>query len=209
VLDGDRIGNFLLRLIPPEHRARVASIGDRVHLQIGRYLRGQLLLIVLMSAVSWVVLHFLFQLRFALPVAILTGVLEVIPIVGPIAAAAVAASIALTTIDLQHAIWIVVAYTVLRQIEDQLVMPIVVGRAVELQPVVTLFAVLAGGSIAGLLGMLLAIPTAAAAKVVLEEWLREVESAPPTEQLRVQERAEAARELVALTSEEHEAPGDG
>src|SRR5262249_41130892 len=121
VVDADRIGDFLLRLVPPEHRARVASIGDRVHPQLGRYLRGQLLLVLLMSAVTWVVLHFIFQLRFALPVAIATGILEIIPIIGPITAAAIAASIALTTAGLQHAIWIVVAYTVLRQIEDQLV----------------------------------------------------------------------------------------
>ena len=56
----------------------------------------------------------------------------------------------------------------LREVEDQVVMPFVVGRAVELHPVVTIFAVLAGGTIAGPIGMLLAVPAAAAVKVILD-----------------------------------------
>src|SRR5439155_19196689 len=55
---------------------------------------------------------------------------------------------------------VIIAYTILRELEDQVVMPVVVGRAVDLHPVVTIFAVLAGGAIAGVLGMLLAVPTA-------------------------------------------------
>ena len=62
----------------------------------------------------------------------------------------------------QLALWIVVFYTVARHVEDYLVVPNVVGRAVHLHPIITLFAVLAGGALAGVLGMVLAVPTAAA-----------------------------------------------
>jgi predicted PurR-regulated permease PerM len=68
------------------------------------------------------------------------------------------------------AIWVAVAYFVLRQLEDQIAMPLVLGRAVHLAPIVTLFAVLAGERLAGPLGMILAIPIAAAAKVLLDVW---------------------------------------
>jgi predicted PurR-regulated permease PerM len=61
-----------------------------------------------------------------------------------------------------------VTYLVLRQVEDQLVMPIIVGRAVHVHPLVTIFAVLAGEKIAGVLGMILAVPVAATVKVVLD-----------------------------------------
>lgn len=180
IVDAEKIGDFTLRLLPPEHRDRARSVAGRVHGQLGRYLQGQLFLIVLMSTVTWIALQFVFNLRFALPIAILTGVLEVIPIIGPITATAIAASVALTTLGLWPMVWVIVAYTVLRQLEDQLVMPVVVGRAVHLHPVVTLFAVLAGGVIAGLLGMLLAIPAAAAVNVVFNEWLYHLEGSVET-----------------------------
>ena len=63
---------------------------------------------------------------------------------------------------------VIVAYIVLRQIEDQFVMPIVVGRAVHLHPLVPIFAVLTGGAIAGVLGAVLAVPVAAAVRVTLD-----------------------------------------
>src|SRR5207244_3146647 len=123
--------------------------------------RGQLFLIVLMSAVTYVVLTFVFRLPFAVAIAFATGLLEVIPLLGPILATTIAASVALAHGGPGLALAVIVAYFVLRQIEDQVVMPLVVGRAVHLHPVATLFAVLAGGTIAGVLGMLLAVPTAA------------------------------------------------
>src|SRR5438552_165943 len=79
-----------------------------------------------------------------------------------------AAGVALSAQGAGAAVGVIIAYTILRELEDQVVMPVVVGRAVNLHPVVTIFAVLAGGAIAGVLGMLLAVPTAAAIKVVLD-----------------------------------------
>jgi predicted PurR-regulated permease PerM len=64
---------------------------------------------------------------------------------------------------------VIVVYVVLRQVEDQLVMPIVVGRAVELHPLVAMFAVLTGGASAGAFGAVLAIPIAAARRVTLDQ----------------------------------------
>ena len=66
------------------------------------------------------------------------------------------------------AIGVIIVYFVLRELEDNLVMPFVVGRAVELHPLVTIFAVLAGGQVAGIIGMLLAVPVTAAIKVILD-----------------------------------------
>jgi predicted PurR-regulated permease PerM len=170
LVDGPRIGAYLLRFVPPARQADLERTGEAIHVRLGRYVRGQLLLVALMALVSWLVLHFVFHVRYALAIAVATGFLEIIPFLGPIAATSLAASLALTQSGLQVALGVVVAYLVLRQIEDQLVMPLVLGRAVELHPLVIMFAVLAGERIAGVLGMLLAVPIAAAAKVLLDLW---------------------------------------
>jgi predicted PurR-regulated permease PerM len=92
----------------------------------------------------------------------------VIPLIGPVLAGTIAAIVGLVHGGTGEMFGIIVAYIVLRQIEDQFVMPIVVGRAVHLHPLVPIFAVLTGGAIAGILGAILAVPTAAAVRVTLD-----------------------------------------
>jgi predicted PurR-regulated permease PerM len=182
LLDGRLFGAYALRFVPPEHRDQVGRIGNHVHLVLSRYIRGQLFLVALMSVVTFVVLEFVFRLPFALPIALLTGLLEVIPIVGPIVAGSVAAIVGLVHGGTGMMLWIIAAYFVLRQAEDQLVMPIVVGRAVELHPLVTIFAVLVGGTAAGVLGALLAVPTAAALRVLLDYVIDPSKAGPPDDE---------------------------
>jgi predicted PurR-regulated permease PerM len=168
LLDGGRFWRWLLRFVPPEHRAHTETVSQKIHAVLGRYLRGQLFLIALMSAITFVVLEWFFHLPYALWIGILTGFLEVIPLIGPIAAAAVACTIGFEQGGAHEAAALAVTYLILRQAEDQLVMPLVVGRAVHVHPLITIFAVLTGEKIAGVLGMILAVPMAAAIKVVLD-----------------------------------------
>ncbi|MBI4317603.1 MAG: AI-2E family transporter [Chloroflexi bacterium] len=168
--DRDRLGEALLLLLPEHWRPDAREMAEQIHVVLGRYLQGVLFLVALMSAVTWVGLTFLFRLPFALPIAIATGFLEVIPLFGPIAAGAIAATVGLEHGGVSLAIWVIAFYYVVRQTEDQLVAPYVLGRAVELHPVVAIFAVLAGGLLAGILGMMLAIPIAATVKVVMDYW---------------------------------------
>lgn len=168
LLSGKQLGSYLLKFVPADARGRTGYVAGRIHTTLGAYLRGQLLLIALMSVVSFIVLQFIFNVPYAVPLGILTGFLEILPLLGPAIAAIIAAGVALSAHGAGAALGVVVAYFILRQLEDQLVMPLVVGRAVELHPVVTIFAVLAGGAMAGVLGMLLAVPVAAAIKVILD-----------------------------------------
>ena len=168
LIDGPNFFRYVLRFVPLEHRAHLEYISDEIHHVLGRYLRGQLVLIALMSAVTFVALEWLFRLPYALWVAILTGILEIIPLIGPITAGAIACTVGFSQGGPSEAAGLAITYVVLRQVEDQLVMPIVVGRAVHVHPLVTIFAVLTGEKIAGVLGMILAVPIAAALKVVLD-----------------------------------------
>jgi predicted PurR-regulated permease PerM len=168
LLDGRRIGHYVQRFVPVERRERVQQVATEIHVVLGRFLRGQLFLIVLMALLNYLVLELVFNLPYALPIAIVSGILEVIPLLGPIMAGAIASSVGLVHGGTGEMIGVIVAYIVLRQIEDQFVMPIVVGRAVHLHPLVPIFAVLTGGSIAGILGAVLAVPAAAAVRVTLD-----------------------------------------
>jgi predicted PurR-regulated permease PerM len=169
LLDWQRLIAFGFRFVPAESRGRVGEIAARIHGVLGRYIRGQISLILLMGGVTWIVLSWGFHLRFATPIALATGFLEIIPLVGPVIAAAIAATVGFTQGGVQMVIALVVFYTVARQVEDQIVMPLVVGRAVHLHPVATVFAALCGGVLAGVLGMILAVPTMAALAVILDE----------------------------------------
>ena len=135
---------------------------------LGKWLRGQLLLIALVAAVVYLILGPLLHLPYALAIAIITGVLEVIPLVGPLIATAIAGTNAFAHGGTNLAVTVVVIYFVLRQVEDQLVMPFVVGRAVHLHPLVTIFAVLTGSAAAGVLGAVMAVPVTAGLRVVLD-----------------------------------------
>ncbi|MGD0017905.1 MAG: AI-2E family transporter [Candidatus Limnocylindrales bacterium] len=169
LLDGRRFGLFALRFLDRSQRADALRIAHRIHVVLGRWLRGQLLLIGLVAVVLYVILGPILHVPYALALSILSGVLEIIPLVGPIIAAALAGTVAFATRGTDTTIAVLAAYLLVRQIEDQIVMPLVIGRVVHLHPVVTIFAVLVGLSAWGVLGGLLGVPVAAALNVTLHE----------------------------------------
>ncbi|HET7472470.1 MAG TPA: AI-2E family transporter [Candidatus Limnocylindrales bacterium] len=169
LVDGEAMMDKLVALLPIEHRGRTVDVLGRIHDILGKWLRGQILLIALVSAVAYIGLGPVLHLPYALLLALLTGVLEIIPLVGPIFATGIVAVDAFARGGAGVAAAVIVFYFVLRQVEDQVVMPVVIGRAVHLHPVVTIFAVLVGLSLYGVLGGLLGVPIAAAANVVFRE----------------------------------------
>ena len=168
LIDGQSFFQYVLRFVPMQQRAHIVFLSAEIHRVLARYLRGQLFLIALMSLVTFLILEWVFHLPYALWMGILTGVLEVIPLIGPLTAGAIACTIGFSQGGASEAAGLAITYFVLRQVEDQLVMPLVVGRAVHVHPLVTIFAVLTGEKIGGVLGMILAVPIAAAIKVVLD-----------------------------------------
>lgn len=170
--DAPRLFGSVRGLIPPDQRRDAVHIAEQVNVLIGRYIRGQLLLVGIMSTVTAVGLSVL-ELPYSILLGVVTGFLELIPIAGPITAGAIASIVALGHPNpfgwsqLAYVAAVVVMYTVLRQAEDYFVIPLVIGRIVRLHPVVVIFALLAGGSVLGLLGVILAVPAAATIRLVL------------------------------------------
>jgi predicted PurR-regulated permease PerM len=168
LLNGRNHIAYLYRFVPDDRIDQVRTILGRIHAILGGYLRGQFYLIIIMSVAAYIVLQIL-HVPYALPIAIGTGILEIVPFVGPIIATTIAALVALPTQGTGTMVAVIIAYFVLRQLEDQIVIPQLIGRVVHLDPVVTIFVVLAGEHIGGIIGVLLAVPVAAAVRVVLDE----------------------------------------
>jgi len=168
LVDGERLIRGIVHVVPPDRRTRALFIIERVDRVLGRYLRGLLVLITYAAVSSWLVLQFVFHLPYAIPIAILTGLLELVPFLGPVTSWALASIVAL----LHGGVWLMLAvvifYGLLRLTLDPFLGPIVLGRAVTVPPVVILFSLLAGGALLGILGVLLAIPVVATIRVVLE-----------------------------------------
>src|SRR3989449_8830576 len=161
--DAPRLFQWFRRILPASQRNELIPLFAQVNTLLGRYVRGQMFLIGVMSTVTFVGLSIL-QVPFALLLALMTGVLEVIPIVGPITAGAIACLVALGhpapwgLSQIWYVAIVAAMYTVLRHAEDYFVIPLVIGRIVKLHPAIVIFSLLTGGALYGLLGVLVAVP---------------------------------------------------
>jgi predicted PurR-regulated permease PerM len=170
--DAPRLYEFVRRNLPGRQRREIVHVLGETNVMLGRYIRGQLLLVLLMSTVTTIGLTIL-GVPFSVLLGVLTGLLETIPFVGPITAGAIACLVALghpNPFGWSQLVYVgVVAtmYTILRHAEDYLVIPTVIGRAVRLHPAIVIFSLLTGGAVFGLLGIILAVPVAATLRLVL------------------------------------------
>jgi len=171
LLDPGQVGRFALSFVPTEHRPRTLRIAREIDVVLHRFLIGQLQLIALMSLLTYLGLALIFHLPYAVPIAIFSGVVEIVPLLGPLTAGGIASIVALQNGGLSAAVGVVILYLVLRQLEDNLVMPLVFKHAAHLHPVATIAAVLIAGRFLGVLGLLLAIPTIAVLNVLRVEFL--------------------------------------
>jgi predicted PurR-regulated permease PerM len=208
LLQGNVLVNHLQQIAPPRHRATVARITQQVNGTFGSYIRAQLILFLIVSFATFIALRIL-EVQYALVLAITTGALELIPIIGPWVAAGSAILVALSQgttpfnwSPVQLATVVGITYFVLRMIQDHLIIPQLIGRVVRLHPVVVIFGLLAGSSIAGVLGLLLAVPTLAVIKIIVLAILEELRH-PPVRNVVPLRNPEAFQEFVAGFSEYH------
>lgn len=171
--DGHYFINGFMELFPKSLREEIQEIFVKINRTLGNYLRGQLLLMIIMSVFTYIGLS-LIGVRYALILSIFTGFAEIVPFVGPIAAAVVAMIVAFTDqashisqIPLLDVVAVASLYTILRQLEDLFIIPQVMGKVTKLHPLVILFSVLAGGHFFGVIGYLIAVPFVASLRIVL------------------------------------------
>jgi predicted PurR-regulated permease PerM len=161
---------LVLDFVQPESRARVDTIWTSVESKVGDWLRGQLILMLIIGCAAGI-FYATIDLRFWLLLAVLAGITEAVPIVGPWVGGIPAVAIALA--DSWQTGLIVAAFLLLLQLaENTILVPRVMRNAVGLTPLTVFFAVLAGGVFYGPLGALLALPIAAAIQVIVQDSIR-------------------------------------
>jgi predicted PurR-regulated permease PerM len=170
LVGGPQIGERLLWLVPPQQRPFVEQTWSRVDPVLKRYFIGVAAVVCYTSAAAYVGLALFLNLPGALLLALTTGVLEPVPMIGPAVSAVLAGLVALqTATGIGAIIGYAIYATVLRLSIDQLIGPLVLGRAAYLHPVLVMFCYLAGGYLFGVVGLVLAVPVALTTRIVLKE----------------------------------------
>ncbi len=167
VIDRDRLRGGLFAAVPRSHHIRLARVLMNLETIVGAYIRGQLITCLLIAGFSFVLLVAC-DVPHALALAVFAGVVDVLPYIGALLAAAPMVLAALTRGPVVVAVVLLVMFAY-GEFESRVLVPRVFGQAMRLPSSVVLFALLAGGTLMGILGALLALPCAATVMMLIEE----------------------------------------
>jgi predicted PurR-regulated permease PerM len=174
VRDVPRIGRYLDGLVPPGYRDEIAQVRREIAAVWNGFFLGQIILCLVVGVATGTAL-WLVGVRSAFALGVLAGILEIIPNIGPIVAAVPAVVLAffqgsthLAISNFWFALLVIGLYVVIQQVENHYLVPRIIGSSVNLHPVVVLFGVLTGASIAGILGIFLAAPVLATIRVITQ-----------------------------------------
>jgi predicted PurR-regulated permease PerM len=171
LIDLPSVQGRLVNVFPEDDRAEASYVGRQLNAVLGGFLRGQLVVAVIVG----VMLSFgywLIGLDFWLLIGLVGGLLNIVPLLGPWVGGILGVLVAITTADLPTAIWAVVVAVIVQQVDNNFVSPSVLKATVRLHPAVTLLALVLGGALAGLWGVIIAVPLVASIKILLGHWWR-------------------------------------
>jgi predicted PurR-regulated permease PerM len=162
-----RILRFCYRLVPAGNRETVSALTDRILVQVGKYMLGKLVTSVIAGVATWAWAA-PWHIPFAAALGALVGLLDMVPVIGSTIGGLVVTLVALS-VSVPVALATLGFYIVFRLVEDYLVMPKMMRYTVDVHPIVTILAVLIGGTLLGIVGALVAIPIAVAVKIVVND----------------------------------------
>jgi predicted PurR-regulated permease PerM len=166
LIDLPQLQRDLLNLFPESHRIEAADVGSKVGRAVGGFFRGQLfvaLTVGVMSAVGFKIVG----LPFWLVIGAIAGFFNLIPLVGPFIGGTIGFFVGTVSGGIGLGLRAAIVELIVQQLDNHLISPLVMRRAVQLHPATVLLALLAGGTIAGFWGLLLGVPAVAAAKLLL------------------------------------------
>jgi predicted PurR-regulated permease PerM len=182
LVSGKRIAAGVFWLVPPEYRREVDTVTAKILPMLWRYLVGLITIVGYTFAMDLISFRLVFHIPHAVLLAIVVGLLELIPIIGPALSIGLIIISAIQQSSLLAMMGLIIFAVALRISIDQLVGPLVLGRAAKVHPVVIIFSFLAGAVLFGAIGLLLAVPVAASIKIVLSIYYSEPikgEESPP------------------------------
>lgn len=172
--DTRQVKRAIVERVPNRFFEMTVSLVWRINQQLGSYIQGQLLTILIVSSTSVVGLR-LVGLKYSAVLGIGTGIINIIPYVGPLIALFASVLVALVTTGSGQLVAMVVLVCLAVQVMDEVTRPLIIARSVSLHPLAVMFLVLVGGEIFGALGMILAVPVASIVKVTLGTVYEEAE----------------------------------
>jgi predicted PurR-regulated permease PerM len=164
-LESERIKLSLLLLVPKEKRDSAREIVKGIEDKLSSYVIGQGVLCLVIGTMA-LIAYVIIGLPHALILAILAGIMEAVPLIGPTLGAVPAVLVALSSGRLD-VLWVIVSTVVIQQLENNLLVPRIMDKAIGIRPLVTLLAMLGFGSLFGIVGVLVAIPLAAVIQLIL------------------------------------------
>lgn len=177
VVNKQHTSDFFHSLFPHKYSGYISLKSKQISTRIGEWIRGQLLLAVAMAVLTFIIFSII-GLNYALTLALLSGLAEFIPYLGPIITFGSAALIGLNQ-DPVLILWLIPAYAIIQFVEGNILVPLIVGRSVGLNPIVVIFALLSGATIGatiggsmgvGLIGMIIAVPIANIISLFVEDY---------------------------------------
>jgi predicted PurR-regulated permease PerM len=156
LLERKHADSIVAGFVGDEKATSFIAVVQRIEGKLGSWMMGQLFLMFFIGLLSYIGL-LLLGVKFALPLAIIAGLLEIVPNIGPIISAIPAMLIALS-ISPVMALTVGVLYIAIHQLENNVIVPLVMKKSVGLSPIITIFSLLVGGRLAGIAGAVLAIP---------------------------------------------------
>jgi len=167
LIDEQVLKNFIYSLTPPEKKEQVVEVLRKVASKVGDWFRGQVILGVIIAFIDLIGL-LIINVPYALTLAVIAGILKIVPTIGPIIAGVLATIVAFTDSPIK-ALIVIVFFIAVQQLENSFIVPKVMQKAVGLSPVIIIIAILVGAKLLGVAGAILAIPIAASISVVLNE----------------------------------------
>jgi predicted PurR-regulated permease PerM len=173
LLDFDNLDAVVMNIVPPAYRGDFRRLMDETGRVWNAFIRGQALLAIVMALLVWVVLAIL-RVRFPVMLALISGLMEFVPWLGPLIAGVVTIMVALFQgsniwglSPFAFALVVLIVFTIIQQLENNVLYPGIIGHSLNMHPLLVIMSILAGGLLAGLIGFLLAAPTVATLRIWL------------------------------------------
>ena len=168
-IEENAIKKFSEAIIPRKHQNYVTDLSSRIQVKLGQWFRGQLTLSLIIFGITFLLLA-IFGIKYALILALLAGLFEIIPYFGPWASGLIAVLLTFTQSPTK-ALIVIFIYLGVQQLENSIIVPKVIGKSVGLNPLIVVIAILVGFKLGGILGALVSVPIAAALSVFVVDIL--------------------------------------
>lgn len=168
LLDRNGIHSVIKSVIAPDQQEVITALIKKISQKVGGWFRGQMILGAIIGVLDLIGLSIL-GVPYALTLAIVSAVLEIVPTIGPLIAGSLAVLITLGSSPIK-ALFVLILYVAVQQLENSFIVPKVMQKAVGLSPVIIIIAILTGAKLLGVVGAILAVPIAASLSVIVQEW---------------------------------------